>query len=57
MSSQESMGENNLRQIYVEVHADLKRMEDMEAKERLPKEMSRPRCDPILNLARRPRQG
>ena len=32
------MGENNLRQIYGEVHADLKRMEVMEAKERLPKE-------------------
>ena len=38
MSSQESVGENNLRQIYGEVHADLKRMEVMEAKERLPKE-------------------
>ena len=38
MSSQESVGENNLHQIYEEVHADLKRMEVMEAKERLPKE-------------------
>ena len=38
MSSQESVGENNLPQIYGEVHADLKRMEVMEAKERLPKE-------------------
>ena len=38
MSSQESMGENNLHQIYGEVHVDLKRMEVMEAKERLPKE-------------------
>ena len=38
MSSQESVGENNLRQIYGEVHVDLKRMEVMEAKERLPKE-------------------
>jgi len=38
MLSQESVGENNLRQIYGEVHADLKRMEVMEAKERLPKE-------------------
>ena len=38
MYSQESVEENNLRQIYGEVHADLKRMEVMEAKERLPKE-------------------
>ena len=38
MSSQESAEENNLRQIYGEVYADLKRMEVMEAKERLPKE-------------------
>ena len=38
MLSQEYVGENNLRQIYGEVHADLKRMEVMEAKERLPKE-------------------
>ena len=38
MSSLESVGENNIRQIYGEVHADLKRMEVMEAKERLPKE-------------------
>ena len=38
MSSQESVGENNLHQIYGEVHADLKRMEVMEAKERLPTE-------------------
>ena len=35
MSSQESVGENNLPQVYGEVNADLKRME---AKERLPKE-------------------
>ena len=32
------MGEKNLRQIYGEVSFDLKRMEVMEAKERLPKE-------------------
>ena len=32
------MGENNLRKIYGEVHADLKRMEVIEAKESLPKE-------------------
>ena len=38
MSSQESVGENNLHQIYGEIHVDLKRMEVMEAKERLPKE-------------------
>ena len=38
MSSQESVGENNLRQVYGEVHADMKMMEVMEAKERLPKE-------------------
>ena len=38
MSSQESVGENNLPEFYGEVHADLKRMEVMEAKERLPKE-------------------
>ena len=39
MSSQESVGENNLPQVYGEVSADLKRMEVMEAKERLPKEI------------------
>ena len=38
MSSQESVGENDLPQVYEEVNADLKRMEVMEAKERLPKE-------------------
>ena len=38
MSSQESVGENNLPQVYGEVSDDLKRMEVMEAKERLPKE-------------------
>ena len=38
MSSQESVGENNLPQVYGEVSADLKRMEVMEAKESLPKE-------------------
>ena len=32
------MGENNLPQVYGEVSVDLKRMEVMEAKERLPKE-------------------
>ena len=38
MSSQESVGENDLPQVYEEVNADLKRMEVMEVKERLPKE-------------------
>ena len=38
MSSQESVGENNLPQVYGEVNADLKRMEVMEARGRLPKE-------------------
>ena len=38
MSSQESVGENNLPQVYGEVNADLKRMEVMETKERLPNE-------------------
>ena len=38
MSSQESVGENNLPQVYGEVNSDLKRMGVMEAKERLPKE-------------------
>ena len=38
MSSQESVGENNLPQVYGEVNADLKRMEVVEAKERLSKE-------------------
>ena len=38
MSSQESVGENDLPQVYEEVNADLEKKYVIEAKERLPKE-------------------
>ena len=38
MSSEESLGENNLPRVYGEVNVDLKRMDVMEARERLLKE-------------------
>ena len=47
MSSQESVGENDLPQVYEEVNADLKRME---AKERLPKETKGKRKEKNLAL-------
>ena len=50
MSSHESVGENDLPQVYEEVNADLKRMEVMEAKERLPKETKGKRKEENLAL-------
>ena len=38
MSSQESVGENHVPQVYGKAYADLKRMDVMEAREKLPKE-------------------